>query len=69
MENISVDAKVSQKEDATYYTATCSIDETIPKNKKGESVYIKNGMLAQVRVVNRRVSYFRYLLEKIDILD
>ena len=69
LENISVDAKVSQKEGTSYYTATCSIDETTLKNKKGESIDIKNGMLAQVRVVNRKVSYLRYFLEKIDILD
>jgi len=69
LENISVDAKVSQKEGTSYYTATCSIDETSLQNKKGESINIKNGMLAQIRVVNREVSYFRYFLEKIDILD
>ena len=30
---------------------------------------IKNGMLVQARIINREVSYFRYFLEKINILD
>ncbi|MDS0528090.1 HlyD family secretion protein [Clostridium sp. SHJSY1] len=67
--NISVDAKVSQEKGTSYYTATCPIEETSLKNKKGDSIDIKNGMLAEVRIINRKVSYFRYFLEKIDILD
>ena len=65
--NISVDAKSNQNE--SYYTATCPVDETFLTNKKGESADIKNGMIAEVRIVSRRVTYFRYFLEKIDILD
>lgn len=67
LENISADAKSSQN--ASYYTATCPIEETFLTNKKGENADIKNGMIAEVRIVSRRVTYFRYFLEKIDILD
>ncbi|SHJ55145.1 HlyD family secretion protein [Hathewaya proteolytica DSM 3090] len=30
---------------------------------------IKSGMMEQAKIINRRASYFRYFLEKIDILD
>lgn len=69
LENISVDAKLNQEKGTSYYTATCTINKTSLNNKKGESIDIKNGMLAEVKIINRRVTYFRYLLEKIDILD
>lgn len=69
LENISSDAKINQEEGVSYYTAECPIDKTKLINKNKEIVNIKNGMLAEVRIVNREVSYFRYFLEKIDILD
>lgn len=69
LENISSDAKINQEEGVSYYTAECPIDKTTLINKNKEIVNIKNGMLAEVRIINREVSYFRYFLEKIDILD
>lgn len=69
LKNISSDAKVNQEEGVSYYTAECPINKTTLVNKNKEIVNIKNGMLAEVRIVNREVSYFRYFLEKIDILD
>lgn len=69
LENISSDAKINQEEGVSYYTAECPINKTTLINKNKEIVNIKNGMLAEVRIVNREVSYFRYFLEKIDILD
>ena len=38
-------------------------------NKKGTSIDIKNGMIVEARIINREVSYLRYFLEKINILD
>lgn len=67
LKNISVDSKNTK--DASFYTATCPIDRTFLTNKKGESADIKNGMISEVRIISRRVTYFRYFLEKIDILD
>ena len=69
IKEISVDAKVSEKEGTSYYTGECTIPLTSMKNKKGTTVDIKNGMLVQARIINREVSYFRYFLEKINILD
>lgn len=63
----SLDDKNSK--DVSYYTAICPIEETFLVNKKGENADIKNGMTAEVRIVSRRVTYFRYFLEKIDILN
>ena len=69
IKEISVDAKVSEKQGTSYYTGECTIPLTSMKNKKGATVDIKNGMLVQARIINREVSYFRYFLEKINILD
>lgn len=67
LENLSVDAKNNQN--VSYYTAICPIKDAYLKNKKDENTNIKSGMIAEVRIINRRVSYFKYFLEKIDILD
>ena len=69
LKNISVDAKVNQEQGISYYTAVCEIDKNSLVNKKGEEVSIKNGMIVEARIVNRRIPYFRYFLEKIDIID
>ena len=69
LEEISVDAKVSEEQKTSFYTGTCTIPVTSMKNKNGDSIDIKNGMLVQARIINREVSYFRYFLEKINILD
>lgn len=69
LKNISVDAKVSEQKGVSYYCAKCPINVTSLENSKGNKTKIKSGMAAQVRIVNRRVSYFRYFLEKIQILD
>lgn len=69
LSDISVDAKVSEKEKTSYYTGICDIPVKTMKNKKGNSIDIKNGMLVEARIINREVSYFRYFLEKINILD
>ena len=67
LSNISIDAKNTEK--ASYYTAVCPLIEKELKNKKGEIISIKNGMIAQVKIVQRRVTYFRYFLEQLDILN
>ena len=67
LENISIDAKNSK--DASYYTAICPFDEISLTSKKGEEAEIKNGMIAEVRIISRKVTYFKYLLEKMDILS
>ena len=69
IEKISVDAKVSEDKETSYYTGVCSIPVTEMQKKKGTSIDIKNGMLVQARIINREISYFRYFLEKINILD
>ena len=67
LENISIDAKNGK--DASYYTAICPFDEISLASKKGEEAEIKNGMIAEVRIISRKVTYFKYLLEKMDILS
>ncbi|KLE17323.1 hypothetical protein [Clostridium sp. C8] len=53
----------------SFYTGICDIPVKSMTNKKGNSINIKNGMLVEARIINREVSYFRYFLEKINILD
>lgn len=67
LSNISVDTKNIEK--ASYYTATCLLNERSLKNRKDEVVDIRSGMIAQVKIVERRITYFRYFLEELDILD
>lgn len=67
--NISVDSKVEQKEGKSYYKATCELPVTYLINKNGEKIDIKNGMIIQVRVINREISYLRWYLEKINLID
>lgn len=67
LSNISVDTKNIEK--ASYYTATCLLNERSLENKKGEIVDIRNGMIAQVKIVERKITYFRYFLEQLDILN
>lgn len=67
--NISVDAKVSESQGTSYYTAVCDIKNTSVKNKKGESISLKSGMLVEAKLINREVSYFRYFMELINILN
>ena len=50
-------------------TATCPLKEKELKNRKGDTVNIKNGMIAQVKIVQRRITYFKYFLEQLDILN
>lgn len=67
LENISNDAKSNNGNN--YYTATCSLDTMNIKDIKGNSLDIKNGMMVKARIINRQVSYFKYFLEKINILN
>jgi len=66
--NISTDAKVNEQQ-GSYYTATCSIPTTFMTKKDGTKVDIRNGMLVQVRIINREVTYMRYFLESLSILN
>lgn len=67
--DISIDAKYSENEGRSFYLAQCDIPVTSMTNKKGTSIDIKNGMIVEARIINREVSYLRYFLEKINILD
>ncbi|GKU27600.1 HlyD family secretion protein [Clostridium folliculivorans] len=69
IERISADSKINQKDGSSYYTAEAHISESYLKNKKGEEAEIKSGMIFQGKIVNRKISYFRYFLEQINILE
>lgn len=67
--NISTDSKINQQQGGSYYTATCSIRATSMTKKDGTKVDIRNGMLVQVRIINREMTYMRYFLESLSILN
>lgn len=69
VENISADSKVNQKDGSSYYTAESHIDTNFLTNKKGEKSEIKSGMIVEGKIVNWKISYLRYFLEKINILE
>lgn len=69
IERISADSKINQNDGSSYYTAEAHISESYLKNKKGEEAEIKSGMIFQGKIVNRKISYFRYFLEQINILE
>lgn len=69
LEGISNDTKPDDKNENSYYIATCYFDTSIVNEKKGADIEIKNGMLVKARILTRQVSYFRYFLENINILD
>ncbi|ADL50587.1 HlyD family efflux transporter periplasmic adaptor subunit [Clostridium cellulovorans] len=69
LSNISTDAKIDQKQGNSYYTATCDIPVTTMTKKDGTQVDIKNGMLVQVRIISREITYMRYFLECLNIVD
>lgn len=67
--NISVDSKINQNDGKSFYTAVCELPANYLTNRNGQKINIKNGMLVEVRIVSREVSYFRWFLEKINLLD
>lgn len=69
LERISLDSKFNEKENKSYYIGTCKLDKTSIRNKNNKNINIKNGMLVKARIIDRKVSYARYLLEKIHILS
>jgi len=69
LSNISTDAKIDQKQGNSYYTATCDIPVTNMTKKDGTQVDIKNGMLVQVRIISREITYMRYFIESLNIVE
>ncbi|WP_315082291.1 hypothetical protein [uncultured Clostridium sp.] len=65
LENISDDIIIDEKSEEKYYTATCKLDTNMLVDKKGNKINIKNGMEANISIVNYEISYFNYILKKI----
>lgn len=69
LEDISINAITDKESGTSYYTAKCQLPDNYLLNKHDEEIDLKNGMTTDVKIINRKVSYFRYFLEKINILD
>ncbi|WP_252250903.1 hypothetical protein [Clostridium sp. ZBS13] len=65
LENVSNDIIIDEKSEEKYYTATCKLDTNMLVDKRGNTINIKDGMEANVSIVNYEISYFNYILKKI----
>lgn len=64
--SLSADSKINQKDGSSYYIATAELKNEVLTNHKGEGAQLKPGMLFEAQIVNRRVSYLNYFLEKLN---
>ncbi|ALB44112.1 hypothetical protein [Clostridium beijerinckii] len=69
LENISDDVVLSDDGEKKYYTATCELGKTKLVDKNGNYVDIKNGMEVNVKIISRELSYCKYFLEKLNIVE
>lgn len=69
VENIAKDISVDQSTGCAYYLVRVKCDNMTIKGKDGEEVSLMNGMACQAKVIVDEKNVFRYLLEKIDLLD
>lgn len=65
IENVSDDVVVDEESKKKYYQASCSLNDTVLKDKRGNVVELKNGMEAKVSIITYRTSYFNYILGKV----
>lgn len=69
LKNISIDADMTDNFGNKFYTAEAFFTETFLTDHKNNKVEIKNGMNATVKILNRKISYLRYFLEKINFIN
>lgn len=69
IESISKDIKADQTSGSAYYLVKVRCDQTTVTNKNGKTGTIINGMACQAKVIVDEKNVFRFLLEKIDLLD
>ena len=65
IENVSDDVVVDEGSKKKYYKASCSLNDTILKDKRGNVVELKNGMEAKASIITYKTSYFNYILGKL----
>jgi membrane fusion protein, peptide pheromone/bacteriocin exporter len=69
IESISKDIKADQTSGSAYYLVKVRCDQTTVTNKSGKTGTIINGMACQAKVIVDEKNVFRFLLEKLDLLD
>ncbi len=67
--SIAKDIKVDGNSGSSYYPVRVKCDKTTVMNKHGDKGSIINGMICQAKIVVEEKSIFRYLMEKINLLD
>lgn len=69
IDKISNTATVDEKTGSSYYIAEATIENTELVGYKNDSAELKNGMISQVNIITRKVSYFNYFLEQINFIN
>lgn len=64
IENVSDDVVVDEDSKKKYYQASCSLNDTVLKDKRGNVAELKNGMEAKASIIIYKTSYFNYILGK-----
>ena len=65
IEKISDDNFIKDGSNIEYYKSNCSVN--IKELNTHENIKIRKGMLAEMRVIDKKQSYFNYMCEKIGI--
>lgn len=65
--NISSDAKIDQQQGISYFTLNCPISQQQLGVSQQEFNKLKLGMTCDVKIVQRKLKFFDYFLEKINL--
>lgn len=69
IDTIAKDIKVDSNSGVSYYPVRVKCEKTTVMNRHGDKGTIMNGMICQAKIIVGEKSVFRYLMEKINLLD
>lgn len=69
IDTIAKDIKVDSNSGVSYYPVRVKCEKTTVMNRQGDKGTIMNGMICQAKIIVEEKSVFRYLMEKINLLD
>ncbi len=69
IDTIAKDIKVDSNSGVPYYPVRVKCEKTTVMNRQGDKGTIMNGMICQAKIIVEEKSVFRYLMEKINLLD
>jgi multidrug resistance efflux pump len=69
IKDVAEDISVDKSSGKSFYKVIISCDNVSKTGKDGKTVTLKNGMGVQAKIITDKKSVFRYVLEKIDLLN